>query len=215
MFNWGARKERETAPRPAAAPAPAETLAVSKVLPKFLSALATRPTPLLVDLGPVVGANVEFFGDRLACKIHVLDLFTEVEAAARTGVREGLADRLAERLTLPYDSVDGILCWDLFDFLDRATSQSLAQHLSRLLRPGGALYAFFGTTPAELRSHARFVVAGDDSYKVRSVPASPTTRAVLANRDISRMFDGLTTAESVLLKSNTRETLFRKPQTTG
>jgi hypothetical protein len=34
---------------------------------------------------------------------------------------------------------------------------------------------------------------------------------VLAPRDINRMFEGLTVAESVLLKSNTREALFRKP----
>jgi hypothetical protein len=215
LFNWGARKERDIAPRAAAPAAPAEAVAASKVLPKFLTALAARPAPLLVDLGPVVGANVEFFGERLACKIHVLDLFVDVEAAARTGTRDQLADRLAERLTLPYESVDGILCWDLFDFLDRATAQSLAQHLSKLLRPGGALYAFFGTTPAELASYTRYIVSGDDGYRLRSYPATPTTRAVLANRDIARMFEGLTTAESVLLKSNTRETLFRKPQTTG
>jgi hypothetical protein len=213
VFNWGARKPRE-APE-SAATAQAEATAASKVLPKFLTALATRPTPLLVDLGPVVGVNVEFFGERLACKIHVLDLFQEVEAAGRRGSTEGLSDELAERLTLPYESVDGILCWDLFDFLDRATAQSLASHLSKLLRPGGALYGFFGTSPAELRTYTRFIVNGDDSYRLRSYAATPVTRAVLANRDISRMFDGLSVAESVLLKTNTRETLFRKPQAAG
>jgi hypothetical protein len=30
-------------------------------------------------------------------------------------------------------------------------------------------------------------------------------------RDINRMFEGLVVAESVLLKTSTRETLFRKP----
>jgi hypothetical protein len=34
---------------------------------------------------------------------------------------------------------------------------------------------------------------------------------VLVTRDINKMFDGLVVTESVLLKSNTRETLFRKP----
>jgi hypothetical protein len=33
---------------------------------------------------------------------------------------------------------------------------------------------------------------------------------VLQNRDIIRMFDGLTVADSFLLKSNTREMLLRK-----
>jgi len=31
------------------------------------------------------------------------------------------------------------------------------------------------------------------------------------HRDINRMFEGLVVTESVLLKSNARETLFRKP----
>jgi hypothetical protein len=34
---------------------------------------------------------------------------------------------------------------------------------------------------------------------------------VRLTRDMIRMFDGLVVADSVLLKSNTRETLFRKP----
>jgi hypothetical protein len=211
VFNWGGRKRSDAALDPAAAASsPPESLAASKVLPKFLSALSGRVSPVLVDLGPVVGTNVEFFGDRLACKIHVLDLISEVEAFARRGSAEGLADALAARLTLPYDSVDGILCWDLFDFVDRPTAQSLAIHLARLLRKGGALYAFFGTTPVELRHHTRYVVDGDSGYRLRTSPSTTIQRVVLANRDIARMFEGLVVTESVLLKSSTRETLFRK-----
>ena len=211
MFSWGGRKRSETAPDPAGPAVPAETSAASKVLPKFLAAVAGRPSPVLLDLGPVVGVNVEFFGERLACKIHVLDLFVDVEAHARSGATEGLAEALAARITLPYESVDGLLCWDLFDFLDRPTGQSLARHLVKLLKPGGALYAFFGTTPVELRHYTRYITDGDQGFRLRTSPASPVTRLVLANRDINRMFEPLTVAESVLLKSSTRETLFRKP----
>ena len=212
MFNWSGRKRSDRAPDPVAAPpAPVDVTASSKVLPKFLSALSTRTSPVLLDLGPVVGTNVEFFGERLACKIHVLDLFSEVEAFSRRGSAEGLAEALAARITLPYDSVDGLLCWDLFDFLDKTTAQTLAVHLVKLLKPGGALYGFFGTTPVDLRQYTRFVADGDQSFRLRQSPATPVKRLVLANRDINRMFEPLTVAESVLLKTNTRETLFRKP----
>ena len=211
MFNWGGRKRSDAAPAPdASSPAPDAT-AASKVLPKFLTALASRSSPVLVDLGPVVGTNVEFFGERLACKIHVLDLFSEVEAFSRRGSPEGLAEALASRITLPYDSVDGLLCWDLFDFLDKPTGQSLALHLVKLLKQGGALYAFFGTTPVELRHYTRFIAESDQAFRLRLSPAAPVHRLVLANRDIGRMFEPLTVTESVLLKSSTRETLFRKP----
>ena len=38
-----------------------------------------------------------------------------------------------------------------------------------------------------------------------------TSPMLALQRDINRMFEGLVVAESVLLKSSTRETLFRKP----
>jgi hypothetical protein len=41
-------------------------------------------------------------------------------------------------------------------------------------------------------------------------PATTTRRQVLVTRDINKMFTGLVVAESVLLKSNTRETLLRR-----
>lgn len=212
MFNWVGRGRDDRASGPALSPpASPGDVAASKVLSKFLAAFSGRSAPLLVDLGPVVGANVEFFGDRLACKIHVLDLFVEVEAHARRGSSEGLADALADRLTLPYDSADGILCWNLFDFLDKPTGQSLASHLTRLLRSGGALHAFFGTSALDLTHYTRFVVEDEQAFRLRPYPATAVRRLVLANRDIARMFEGLAVKESVLLKSNTRETLFRKP----
>ena len=47
----------------------------TKALAKFLSSLNARSQRLLLDLGPVVGTNVTFFGEELGCKIHVEDLF--------------------------------------------------------------------------------------------------------------------------------------------
>jgi len=35
---------------------------------------------------------------------------------------------------------------------------------------------------------------------------------VIANRDINRLFEGLTVAESFLLLTKTREIVFRKPE---
>ena len=210
MFKWGGRK----AASPSSAPAPdtsaADVVAVSKVLPRFLSALAHQPTPVLLDLGPVVGSNIAFFGDQLSCKIYVEDLFAEVEAHAKRGSR-ALAESLPKRLVQAPGTIDGILCWDLFDYLDKTTSPALATKLTELLRPGGALYAFFGSTPAELKTYTKFVLEPGNKLRQRTSPATPVKRHVLLTRDINKMFGGLRVAESVLLKSNTRETLFRKP----
>ena len=209
LFKWNARKPE---PAEAAAPVSAEPAATaSKVLPRFLSILSHQPAPVLVDLGGVVGANVAFFGDRLSCTLVVEDLVAIVEAHARRPGTDGLAAAFTKQLgALGPESVDGVLCWDLFDYLDRQTGQALATRLVGLLKKGGALYGFFGTTPAELVYYTRFVVQNQDSFRQRTYPATPTRRHVLQNRDLARMFDGLTVSESVLLKTGARETLFRK-----
>jgi len=212
VFKWGARKGGQpvAATPPDAAP---EAVAHSKVLPKFIALLAQRSRPVVLDLGPVVGTNVAFFGDQLSCKLYVEDLYADVEAHARRRRQQPEAEPppLASRLEQAPESVDGILCWDLFDYLDRETSRALAARLTQLLRPGGVLYGLFGTTPVELTHYTRFVLDEDDAVRHRTSPATPVRRNVLTTRDINRMFDGLEVAESVLLKTRTRETLFRKP----
>jgi hypothetical protein len=211
LFKWGGRKDEGPSAAPAATAAAVEPTSASKILPKLISVLSHVESPILMDLGPVVGSNISFFGEQLACKIFVEDLFTEVETRARRGAREELAAAVVTRLARPAASVDGILCWDLFDYLDRAASQALAAHLVGLLRPGGVLYGFFGATQAELKHYTRFIVDDIHGFRLRQTPATPTKRNVLVTRDINRMFEGLVVAESVLLKSNARETLFRKP----
>jgi hypothetical protein len=193
-----------------AEPSP-EVVSTSKVLPRFLAALAQRPDPVLVDLGPVVGSNVGFLGERLACKLFVEDLYATIESHARRPDRAEVPIALHQRLHQLPASVDGILCWDVFDFLDKPTGQALALKLVELLKPGGLLYGFFGMTTVDLSHYTRFVVEAEDTLRLRTYPATPVRRQVLAPRDINKMFDGLVVAESLVLKRGTRETLFRKP----
>lgn len=210
LFNWSARK-----PDAASAAATVEVseppVTTSKVFPKFLSALTHQPSPVLVDVGGVVGANVAFFGDRLACKLVVEDLVAILETHARRPTPGALSAALLKQLeSLAPESVDGVLCWDLFDYLDKPTGQALAARLATLIKKGGAVHGFFGTTAAELRHYTRFIVQSQNTFRLRTYPATPTKRHVLVNRDLARLFDGLAVAESVLLKTGARETLFRK-----
>ena len=194
-----------------ARPGPEDATAASTVFPKFLSAVARLERPVLLDLGPVIGSNIEFFGGRLSCKVHIDDLFRDIEVAARSNSRAALQSGLLKRLDHGEESVDGVLCWDVFDFLDRPTGLALAGHLQTLLRRGGALHGFFGTTSVDLKCYTRYVVDRENRFRLRPYPATHTKRSVLVTRDINNMFDRLVLADSVLLKSGTRETLFRRP----
>ena len=195
---------------PSSAPADDPVFA-TKALPKFLSCLTTRELPVLIDLGPVVGSNVSFFGEQLGCKIFVEDIFADVDRHVRERTLDQLPEFLKKRFPQADGEVDGILCWDLIDYLDRRAAQELANQLMRVLRPDGALLGFFGTAQPQDARYTKFIVADGVNLKHRPYPATRGRQAILLNRDISKLFSGLRVSDSFLLKNNLREILFRKP----
>lgn len=187
----------------------------TRALPKFLASLGSRPQPALLDLGPVVGANVTFFGEQLGCKIFVEDISKDLDRHVRENTLEALPSFFTGRFVQDAASIDGILCWDLFDYLDRAAAPPLAAQLTRLLRPDGALLAFFATEeqkpPAAKPTYTRHIVADPEHLQHRPYPAARGKQKPLFNRDIQKMFEPLRITEQFLLKTKVRELLFKKP----
>lgn len=185
----------------------------TKALARFLTSLAAREQPRLLDLGPVVGQNVNFFGEELGCKIFVEDIFKDIDRSVQEGRVEQLADLFKSRFPQESDSVDGILCWDLFDYLDKGAAQTLAGQMARILRPEGVLLAMFATSEIKTAgqpTYTRHVVVDRTSLQGRPYPAARAKQRPLLNRDIQRMFEPLRISDQFLLKTNMREVLFRK-----
>jgi len=203
------RSDAEPPPMPLAAVA--DPVFATKALRKFLTALTANASPVLLDLGPVVGSNVSFFGEQLGCKIFVEDIFADLERHIRDGKLERLPDFLKARFPQETGSVDGVLCWDLLDYLDKASALAVATELTRALRPEGALLGFFGTVQSPEARYTKYIIADEINLKHRPYPAARGRQSVLLNRDIIKMFGGLRVSDSFLLKNNIREILFRKP----
>ena len=121
------------------------------------------------------------------------------------------ADYLKGRLKHEPGSVDGILCWNFFDYLDVASAQVLAASLTKLIRTDGSVLAFFTTVGAPDTRFSKYVIMDEDSVRARPYSSGGKKQTALQNRDIIRMFQGLKVSESFLLKTNVREFLFRKP----
>jgi hypothetical protein len=183
----------------------------TKALGKFLKYLQAREGPMLIDLGPVVGGNLTFFGEQLGCRIRVEDLVVDLERHAKEGKLDELPAFLAKRFPQEPESVDGILCWDVFDFLDRPAAQALAGVLTRMLRPDGALLGFFSTGETRTQVYTKYVVVDEANLRYRTYPAARPRQRTLLNRDIIKLFEGLRVTDSFLMKNNVREILFRKP----
>ncbi|HEY6361984.1 MAG TPA: class I SAM-dependent methyltransferase [Vicinamibacterales bacterium] len=190
----------------------------TKALAKFVASLSSRPAPRLLDLGPVVGTNVTFFGEQLGCKIFVEDVFKDIDRHVRESKLAELPAFFAVRFPQEAGSVDGILCWDVFDYLDKAAAAPLARQLVRMLRPEGALLAFFSTAEPGVgaaATYTRHVVVNPSNLQHRPYAAARGKQRPVLNRDIQRMFEPLRITEQFLLKTNLREVLFRKPADTA
>ncbi|HXE80366.1 MAG TPA: hypothetical protein VNK41_06425 [Vicinamibacterales bacterium] len=183
----------------------------TKALRKFLTILSNREAPVLLDLGPVIGTNVTFFGEALGCKVFIEDLYSDLERHLKSNAPEDLAELLRKRLAHPDASIDGVLAWDFIDYLDQPAAQVLASELIRVMKTDAALLAFFSTTVRADQNYTKYVVVDDQTLRHRPHAASRGRQRVLQNRDIIRLFDGLRVSESFLLQTNLREILFRKP----
>jgi hypothetical protein len=214
-FRGPARSHRAAPKRPRdAGPQPtsvADPVFATKALRKFLTCLTSRERLLLLDLGPVVGSNAPSlasssgarFSSRISSRISI--------GTSATGTSWRRLPISENAFPQEAGSVDGILCWDLIDYLDRRAAQELANHLTRVLRPEGALLGFFGTARPRDTRYTKYIIVDEVNLKHRSYPAARGRQAILLNRDIIRLFSGLRVSDSFLLLNNLREILFRKP----
>jgi hypothetical protein len=99
-------------------------------------------------------------------------------------------------------SVDGILCWNFFDYLTGGSPGAAGS-----LSPQGAA----GVHHRDRTWLSKYVIMDEDSVKQRPYSTGGKKQTSFQNRDIIRMFEGLKVSESFLLKTNVREFLFRKP----
>jgi len=198
------KSEPDVRPQGSASVAADDPVFATKALKKFLATLTARESPVLLDLGPVVGSNVSFFGEQLGCKIFVEDIFADVERHVRANTLEHLPAFFKKRFPQEEGTVDGILCWDMIDYLDRPAAQELASQLTRVLRPDGALLGFFGTAVPREPRYTKFIIMDDVNLKHRAYPALRGRQAILLNRDIIRLFSRLRDSDSSLRQNNLR-----------
>jgi predicted SAM-dependent methyltransferase len=210
ILKWGGKRPERDGEGSSASATRDEPVLVSKALPKFLTALTQQPSPVLLDFGPVIGTNVEHFGDRLGCKLFIEDLLADVERHTKAGTLDQLPASFEKRFRHGDASVDGILCWDVFDFLDKNGATALAKQIVRMLKPGGIVMGFFCSSAVDKATFTKFEIVNDTNLRHRHHAGIGGAKRVLQNRDIIRMFEGLNVWESFLLKTNTREMLLRR-----
>ena len=195
----------------------------TRALSRFVTVLGGRTAPVVVDLGQAVGVNVTFLGDQLGCKLHVEDLLSDLKT---WGPREPPADaqnaddgsgaqdedqlrnRVLERAT---GSVDGVLCWDVLDYLEPDAAGAVATEITRVLSPGGVVFLCHAAEQCQIVGPIQHEIVDGTTLRYRATRRAVPPSRVWQSRAITKMFAELTISDSFLLTNRMREVVFRKP----
>ncbi|HXU46509.1 MAG TPA: hypothetical protein VN783_13360 [Thermoanaerobaculia bacterium] len=160
----------------------------------------------VLDLGPPLGANVEFWGEAGA-RLHVGDLYGSLFAERDGSENESLAEilDLAEE-----ERFDLVLAWDLFNYLSREEIASLADFLRRVCRPGALVFALVAigkTIPAEPYV---FRFAGPESLDYERRGDGEIAAPRWAPAEVAQAMPGFAVRRTFLLRHGVEEYLFAR-----
>ena len=211
MFGPMFKRRDPESPGPGPVPGlpPAAKVQTSHVLPRLAKRLSMMGHSRVLDLGSVIGGNLQFFIE-LGSKITADNLLKPVEKIA--------ADKGTGKLELehPDETFDAVIAWDAFDFLPRADAKAFAVDLLRIMKPGGLVFAYFTTRETERRDPGRrYRILRQDQIEWLPTGDGRTLRHIYQNRDINLMFEGFKTHTAFVLKNGTREMLLEKKDPTA
>jgi len=185
-----------------AVPARTSSLGIN-TLTLFLDRLKPHRNPTILDLGPVSNHNLNYLAGELGLRVQVYDLYREAGGDLRSAVK---------RLAPPPQTFDGILVWDLIDFLEKDQARELVDKLGLAIKPGGAVQALFGDGPDPTAKVKQYLI---ESLTVLSVRETLFTapRRTWPNREIQELFKGFETLHSFIHSTGLREFILRRPST--
>ena len=186
-------------------------MVVTRSIEILLDVLRGRAEPVVLDLGRLVGENLDFLGAAVGCKLLVADLFSDLEGRLADDPAPPDETWVTSRITREAASVDAILCWDTLEYLTEAEGRTLAARLTRVLRPHGVLLMRFSGALRSEAAYATYAIVDPSTLRRRVHAAIVRQRRVLMSREVTDMFEGLSIVEAFLLTTQVREMVFRKP----
>jgi len=138
----------------------------SGVLRVFTEQIEKVQDAQVLDLGPVCTENISFFAKRVK-RLFVCDMFIRLDSAHRSGLP---LRQVWKHLDYPSRNFDGIMLWDLIDYLDNDEAHYLLDLCHTMLKPAGMLLAVVQNQCAVTSKTNSYAVVGDFGVCLRPQP---------------------------------------------
>ncbi len=162
--------------------------------------------PQILDVGPVCGENMMFFGRRVK-RLYICDMFSRLHSGCHGDLAH---EKIWEILDYPEQCFDGIVLWDLVDRLDKNEIHELVRLCHKFIRPGGSLMLTAYAKQTFLPNVNTFVLGKDYHVSFRPQKHLELYMNYRHNREIMDMFSPLSLAKAQINKSGYREFLLQR-----
>lgn len=177
--------------------------------------MSKKTSPVVLDIGPVIGSNIEFFLN-LGIKVYMeefLPAYGSPKYTALVDDKVTLDEKkfFAENFSYSDDFFDGLICWDFLSYLDPKFAKVFADRIAAKMKPDSFVLGFFRTQRGEgpVPLH-KYRISSESLLEYVPIGQQMEIRKVYQTRDVTQLFAGYESQRFYLLKHNMLEVLLRK-----
>ena len=164
----------------------------------------------ILDLGPALGANVDFFS-QFPTKIYIEDLHRTLTSFDFFSPEDGFTYQTVFNYLLPYSSntrFDIIMAWDILNYLEREEYRHLIGHLIHFCHTSTLLFALISTSKHIPEKPTTFRIVDQEHLLYETNSGILRDCPQYEQTDLNALMPGFRVCNSFLLRNGFKEYLF-------
>lgn len=178
----------------------------SNVLRLFVEGLDRRQEAQMLDVGLVCNDNINFLAKRVK-RLYVCDMFLRLDRYRRKALPISM---IWQHLDYPAKSFDGVLLWDLVNYLKDKEVRRLVDLCHNMVRPGGMVMVVVLGEQAISPVVNCFVIADHFRLYLHPQPHIDLPFYIRQNREVLALLAPFSPVKSFIYRNGIREFLFQR-----
>ncbi|MFB3777281.1 MAG: class I SAM-dependent methyltransferase [Bryobacteraceae bacterium] len=175
-------------------------------LEQFFAQIQGQGSLRILDVGGVTQANVAFITG-LGHKLYSEDFLRALDSAAGP---EPAAALLQQTLGFPPGAFDGVLLWDVLEFLPQPLLKATVERLYQVTKPGSCMLAFFHADEKAASVPAYSYRISDGRTLLLANKQMRRPAQLFNNRAVERLFQDFQSVKFFLTRDHLREVIVRR-----
>ena len=202
-------------PRPGANAVESVTTRHSRGLEQFFAYIRDQSGLKILDLAGASQENLSFLtslGHRVSTQdfLRSFDETFGTEETQDQGSVNLIQYFLTQNLDFPEDSFDGVLLWDVLQYLPPAVLTAAVDRLARIVRPRSYMLAFFNSDDKMTTVPATTFRIQDSKNLILSQRGTRKQAQLFNNRSLEKLFSQFDSVKFFLTRENLREVIVKR-----